>query len=348
MRFPRPARVAVAFAAATALVAPPTAAAARADLPYFLPMLQLFGGVETPAKPVKRARPAKPKGRTSPPANARRRRPPRATGSFYVRSVSPAVLRQRGCRAGRLRTFGIVILAFGKPAYDGHSYGTITFVDRFASNAAITRAMKAFARGYAGCLPRRSRARIVLGRGTSNYRPHVPSPFQAGRRWARETVALARFLRRAGLADRVRSAAADDVEPAWDPPFRRTRDFFRGYRSYRPGYPLYNYGSLDGGVGEIWNARQVWYVTAGMKYVRALPQIYFPGMAEQWAHLSRIGVRRYGRPVMFAGVMTQRQAGCRCGYRPREAHRALLRALAVQPRTRLARLPAMTNIRWPS
>jgi hypothetical protein len=161
-------------------------------------------------------------------------------------------------------------------------------------------------------------------------------------------VRLARYLRHQGLSQRVRAAAAVDAEPAWNPSFRNTRDFFRGYAAYRPGYPLFNYGSLDGGVGHIWSFRQAWYVASGMRYAWAVPEIYYGVMARQWAKLSRMAVRRVGRPVRFAGLMTQHADGCTCGLRPLEAHRALVRALALHPRTKVDRLPAVTNIRWPS
>jgi hypothetical protein len=303
------------------------------------------------ASAVFRSHPPKQRPRQKPKPQPRpHRRPsarrPRATPSFYVHSTAPSVLWKRGCRAGRYRAFGIVILAFGKPYHDGHSYGTLTFSHRFASNRQISLSMAAFARGYVACLPRPSRAHIVLARGTSNYFTWVPSQFQAGRRWARETVAFARFLRRSGLARRVSSAAAIDAEPAWNRSFIRTRDFFSGYRAYGPGHALYNYGSLDGGVGKIWDARQIWFVTGGMKYARPLPEIYYPFMAAQWARMSRIAVRRYGRPLRFAGLMTQHTARCSCGYRPKDAHRALVLALRADKKTWVRRLPAITNIRW--
>ena len=148
--------------------------------------------------------------------------------------------------------------------------------------------MEAFARGYAACLPKGSKARIVLARGTSNYYSWIPSHYQAGRRWARETVVFGRYLRKTHLDRRVSSAAAIDAEPAWNPSFTRTYDFFHGYRDYGPGHLLYNYGSLDGGVGAIWTARQIFYVSGGMKYARMIPEIYYPVMAEQWATMARI------------------------------------------------------------
>lgn len=272
--------------------------------------------------------------------------PPRATPSYYIHTVEPKVFRILGCVAGKRRANGIVILDFGRLGYDGHAYGTRLFSDRFATNWEITDALKAYARGYTRCLPGWSHAQIVLARGTSNYAPTVPSTFQAGRRWARQTVVLARYLRRHHLTGHVRAAAADDAEPDWDRTFWRTRDFYRGYRSYEPGYLLYNYGSLDGGVGAIWTARQLWYVTGGMLYARPIPEIYYRPMAEQWARFSRIVARRFHRALDFAGVITQYSDTCRrCGYRPHEAHRALMQRLPGYLRRHLGqRLPALTNI----
>ena len=267
------------------------------------------------------------------------------TGSLYERTVARRALWRQGCRAGRTGAHGIVVLDFGRQAYNGHTYGTILFSGRFASNRSISYATRAYARGYARCTPRASHARITLARGTSNYGLYVPSPFRAGRRWARETMRFALYLRRHGLDGRVRAAAADDVEPAWDRGFHRTHAFFRGFHSARTGYLLYNYGSLDGGVGHIWTLRQAFYVSGGMRYARALPEIYYPWMARQWAELSRLAVRRYGRPVSFAGLMTQHWRGCRrCGFRPHEARRALVRELSRHPRTRLRSFGPLTNI----
>src|SRR2546430_7171467 len=213
---------------------------------------------------------------------------PRATISLYEHTVRRLVLRRQGCSAAKRGVGGIVILDFGQPAYNGHTYGTNLFSGRFAGNKAITRAMFAYAYGYHRCLRRGSHLEITLARGTSNYRPQVPSAYKAGRKWARETMALAKRLRSHGLHEHVTSAAADDVEPAWDRSFHKTRDFFRGYRDARTGHLIYNFGSLDGGVGSIWNARQIFFVAGGMRYARAIPEIYNHDMAKQWAELAHI------------------------------------------------------------
>jgi len=270
---------------------------------------------------------------------------PRATTSLYEHSVRPSILRRQGCRAAKHGVSGIVILDFGQPAYNGHTYGTFLFSGRFAGNKAITRALLAYGHGYAYCLRRGSHSHISLARGTNNYHPQVPSAYKAGRKWARETMALARALKRHGLDEHVTSAAADDAEPAWDRGFHKTRDFFRGYRAARTGHLLYNYGSLDGGVGSIWNARQAFYVASGMRDSRALPEIYNRRMARQWASLALTARRLYHRPLRFAGVMASHHAG-RGFLKPREAHRALVHALASYMSAAPSVPPTVTNIRW--
>ncbi len=271
---------------------------------------------------------------------------PNVTVSLYERTTDRHVLRRQGCSAAKRGIGGIVILDFGRPGWNGHTYGTMLFSGRFAGNWAITRAMYAYAHGYVYCLRRGSHTQIVLARGTSNYHPHVPSAYKAGRKWARETLRLSRLLRAYGLSGRVKSAAADDVEPAWDRGFRKTRDFYRGFRDGRTGHLLYNYGSLDGGVGGIWNARQAFYVAGGMRFGRAIPEIYNHAMARQWAWLAKIARSRFRRPVRFAGVMTQHQDGCRCSLRPQQAHALLVRELAVSVGDDAPAVPAtITNIR---
>jgi hypothetical protein len=294
------------------------------------------------AQPVRRVRDIHPVHRI----HLRTRGPVRSTISLYERTARPSVLHRQGCAAAKRGVGGIVILDFGKPAYNGHTYGSILFSDRFAGNERITRGMLAYALGYRRCLRRGSHAQIVLARGTSNYHPSVPSTFRAGKKWARETMVLSRRLRHWHLDGHVASAAAIDAEPAWDRRFHRTRDFFRGYRVTGIGRPLYNFGSLDGGVGSIWNARQVFFVTGGMRYVRPIPEIYNRAMARQWAHLAWLAKHRYHHKLEFAGVMTQHVRGCSCGYPPPKAHHALVRELAVR-RLPASVPPTVTNIRSP-
>jgi hypothetical protein len=252
------------------------------------------------------------------------------TLSIYEHRAKRSVLVAQGCSAAHRHENGVVVLDFGKPAFEHGGYGTIVFSGRFATNHKITAAMLGYARGYVSCLPETSTASIELARGTSNYHPAVPSAYVAGVRWARETNKLGRELARNGLDAHVEAAAADDAEPAWDPSFRKTGHFFHGFRAAVHGHTLFDYGSLDGGVGAIWSARQAWYVAGGIRHTKALPEIYNSAMAREWAKLARIARGRYHRAVHFAGVMTQGTSSCNCGLRPPEAHRVLAQALVAQ------------------
>jgi hypothetical protein len=276
-------------------------------------------------------KPHVPKPKAKPEAQPRPQHRLRSTTlSIYEHSAQPWILSEQGCSAARRHESGIVILDFGKPAFHHGGYGTILFSGRFAPNHKITRAMLGYANGYVSCLPEGSTAAIELARGTSNYHPSVPSAYAAGVRWARETNRLGIKLSRKGLDVHVEAAAADDAEPAWDPSFRKTKQFFHGFRAAVHGHTLFNYGSLDGGVGAVWSARQAWFVSGGLRHTKALPEIYNSAMAQQWAELARIARGQYHRPVRFAGVMTQGTASCNCGLRPTEAHRALADALDAQ------------------
>lgn len=249
------------------------------------------------------------------------------TLSIYEHKAQPWTLAAQGCSAGRRNENGVVVLDFGKPAFERGGYGTILFSGRFAKNHKITAAMLAYAHGYARCLPQGSTALIELARGTSNYHPALPSAYTAGVRWARETNKLGLELSQDELTEHVAAAAADDAEPAWDPQFHKTRDFFHGFRDAVHGHTLYDYGSLDGGIGAVWNARQAWYVAGGLRHTQALPEIYSSAMAKEWADLARIARGRFHRDVDFAGVMTQGTSSCGCGLRPSAAHRVLAQAL---------------------
>jgi hypothetical protein len=276
-------------------------------------------------------RSAKPQHRHAPKRQPRPAHHTRATTvSIYEHTTKPWILRAQGCSAARRHESGVVVLDFGKPSFHRHGYGTILFSGRFAHNHRITAAMVGYARGYVSCLSRGSTAHIALARGTSNYHPSVPSAYAAGFRWALATNRLSGLLRRHGLAAHVEAAAADDAEPAWDPRFRKTRQFFHGFRAAVHGHTLYDYGSLDGGIGAVWSARQAWYVAGGLRHTKALPEIYSPAMAREWAELARVAHGRYHRDVHFAGVMTQGGPGCDCGLRLHEAHRVLAHALVSQ------------------
>jgi hypothetical protein len=321
----------VLLVAAASLVALAAAGGALAGGPTSLlpnvapPVSALFGAL----RGVPHLAPA-PSSRPAPEHQPETQQALPATHSIYEHRAHSWILSAQGCSAGRRQENGVVILDFGKPTFEHGGYGTLLFNGRFATNRRITDAIAAYAHGYFRCLPQGSTAFIALARGTSNYHPSVPSAYVAGVRWARETNRLAARLERKGLADHVEAAAADDAEPAWDRPFHQTRQFFHGFRTAVHGHTLYDYGSLDGGVGAVWSARQMWYVAGGLRNTKALPEIYNSDMAREWADLARIARMKYHRGVHFAGVMTEGSPSCNCGFRPLAAHRVLAHELSVQ------------------
>jgi hypothetical protein len=320
----------------------PSRPASHSLIPNFAPRpgawLQALSRFPRNPKPPHKPPHKKPKPAAKPaPKRQAPKRQPRpqshlqtTTLSIYEHTAHPWILAEQGCSAAHRHEKGIVVLDFGKPAYEHGGYGTLLFSGRFAPNHKITNAMFGYAHGYVSCLPKGSTASIEIARGTSNYHPAVPSAYEAGVRWARETNRLGLMLGRKGLAVHVEPAAADDAEPAWDPSFRKTRQFFHGFRMAVHGHVLYDYGSLDGGVGAVWSARQAWYVAGGLRHTKALPEIYNSAMAREWADLARIARGRYHHGVRFAGVMTQGTKSCDCGFRPTAAHRVLAQALDAQ------------------
>jgi hypothetical protein len=331
------------------LPAAPTSHAPRSLIPTFAPhphvwlkaLIEFPRNPKQPREPEHRHAPKRHRPKPQPRPQHRLRA---TTLSIYEHSAQPWILFAQGCKAARRHENGIVVLDFGKPAFVHGGYGTILFSNHFAPNRKITRAMLGYATGYVRCLPKGSTASIELARGTSNYHPAVPSAYTAGVRWARETNRLGRILHRKGLDAHVEAAAADDAEPAWDPGFRKTRQFFHGFRAAVRGHTLFDYGSLDGGVGAIWSPRQAWYVAGGLRHTKALPEIYNTAMAQQWAELARIARGRYHRAVRFAGVMTQGTSGCNCGLRPPAAHRVLAEALDAEGVGRVMLPDGGTNI----
>src|SRR5579884_2055351 len=254
-------------------------------------------------------------------------RQPGTTVSHYEQTVSPKLLQAQGCEAAQQGRTGVAILDFGQPAYHKGHYGVNLFSGEFVANWKITEGMLGYATGYASCATSPTEV-LTLARGTSNYHPDLPSAYMAGRAWARETHELTGLLAADGLSQHVVSAAGDDAEPAWDPHFHKTHDFFRGFGSLHTGETLYDYGSLDGGIGAIWSAKQALYVSGGMREAKVLPEIYSRAMAREWAELATVAQNRYRQPVRFAGVLTQVSPGCRCSLGPSLAHRVLRRELA--------------------
>jgi hypothetical protein len=280
-------------------------------------------------------------------------RPP-VTRSYYEHNVNTSDLRQQGCAAARTRRSGVVILDFGRPAWDGEHYGTILHQGPFASSTAIRNAAKAFSAGFVRCAGARG-TKLIVTFGTNNScsdnDPHCsgsrqPRSFtEAGRIWAFHVKVLREWIQaRPARRRHVSPGSADDMEPAWEPPFEHTNAFQTGYNNEPVAgtTPMYNHGSAERG---FWTLGQLYRVSYGLPRNFPFPQIYYDTQPPQWREISHWGADNgnYGK-MYFAGVLSQFNSGFDCGFTPQEGYDALLSALNSDPKTAQARIPYLSNI----
>ena len=210
--------------------------------------------------------------------------------------MKPRFLAAQGCHAARRHESGVVVLDFGKPAFAHGGYGTILFSGRFAPNHKITAAMLAL-RARLRPLPPAGLDGVHRARARDEQLPPVRAERLRGRRplGARDEQARAR-----AAPARARRPTSR-LRPPTTPSRRGIRSSARRGTSSTAsarrctGHTLYDYGSLDGGVGAVWSARQALYVAGGLRHTKALPEIYNSAMAREWAELARIAHRRYHR-----------------------------------------------------
>jgi hypothetical protein len=182
---------------------------------------------------------------------------------------------------------------------------------KFIGYRALVRAARAYVAGYHSRQRRRAPVTIALGTNNDLYTSR-----HAGWLWARRVVNPVR-----ATARRYRNiiiAGADDIEPGFRAGPRRTRAWLRGFLHSTRARFVFN-GSADGcsptraraRCNHGWNAR-VLAVLAGAaapKRILALPQIYNPTMAAQWAQISRTARRDFGHRLRILGPLTE-QAAC--------------------------------------
>lgn len=276
---------------------------------------------------------------------------PNETTSLYEYGTDQGTLYNQGCDRGRQTQQGVVILDFGRPAYQssGALYGTIDFAGNFDWNGHIAAAAEAFARGYAVCAPASSPAHVAVALGTSNscsaqdpscHGSDQPPGFtQTGHWWGVWTGRVHDYLAAQGLTARVRSSAGDDAEPAWDPAYTNTRDFVDGFSAtVGQAYPMWDYGSLDPGY---WSDAEMYHVAYGDPPNVPFGEIYYSSQAAQWENLDLWAVSQTGRAMEIFGVMSEYPYA---GYRPHDAYNAMLRALQGHASTYQKAIDYLTNI----
>lgn len=284
--------------------------------------------------------------------------PPWPTMSLYMHTIDVNRCRSGGEAQGDRSTYnyggytpgiarpydGVVILDFGRPAYKDGIYQTLLVDDgsglaQYVIPAQIISCVEQYAWGFYYHTPPSSqdppRLRILIGTSNS-YLDDPSASYQApayghGNMWAGLTTKVADYVAaNPGLASQITIGAANDIELAWSnfggP--NGVDQWYQGYAS-RAQHTIYNYGDAQGcypvpsNPGDYcnrdWYQDDVWYVSKGAPYARAIPQIYYGKPtntydinAKQWQQISLHGyVYQQGATLNFWAELTQFND---CGY----------------------------------
>lgn len=263
---------------------------------------------------------------------------PDTTVTRYEANVDPWALFQQGAADGKSGLAGAAILDFGRPAQDAAgTMSTLDFGGHLDALTAVVAAAESYIDGYRLNAAAHSAMTVLVGTNDScgTGQPcgsttcgcaHEPASFLAwGKAWGTAVGQIDSYVAATAGAHPVTVAVggADDAEPGFDPGYTNTYDVLSGYADVT-GRPMADYGSLDGGPGNsFWTAAQMYQVAYGFKPNVPFPEIYYPGMADQWAALSHwAAAHAAGRMTMY-GVLTEAPTG----YTPQDGYDSLLTAL---------------------
>jgi len=243
------------------------------------------------------------------------------TKSYYERDASPKALYLQGEAAGKAASQGIVILDFGRPAVEGASYGTAGYGGAFVPLASIAAGVESYITAYYRYAPSFTFLNVAVGtnnscgtgqpcgKTTSCGCPDEPPNFTT---WggqlavAVEDIGIWASAYKAdnGFTDDVRVVAADDIEPAFDPGYYNTYNLLAGYAAAVGGYfpPLVDYGSAE---TSDWTEGQLLQVAYGFPPDVAMPEIYYPADAAEWAALLSYAKSHLGKVIQIYGVLTE-------------------------------------------
>ena len=298
----------------------PATTAARTKAPVAAPKARTSSRAHAgPARPTKHAAPSKSHAKARPKA-AKKPAPlvvPAAgatSRSHYLRSLtggSQDVARMRWLGWVDARAHGsgatrLVLLDIGGQLPRGVKLSASSKVIHYD---ALTRALRAYVSGYHD--GQGHNAPVTIAIGTSN---DLWTNAAAGRVWGERVVgSVARAAR--GFAG-ITIAGAIDIEPSFAAGPRETFAWVNGFLAATSASLIFN-GSADGcsttavksRCAHGWTAAALASLAgAWTSRITALPQIYNPAMASQWALISMTGVRYGGRPLRFWGPLTENAA----------------------------------------
>lgn len=227
---------------------------------------------------------------------------------------------------------GLVVLDFGAPCYvvGSGAYGSQLFGGAVCVPDSTLRVLvDAWMRGYASDHGAGT-ADLTVAIGTSNSLNGVDPRYAltaaqmqaSGRTWYQQLVGA---IGTAGQPAPLTLWAASDIEQssdgnwyagpasvAWEAGYSQASPAAYSCSLRQPGF-MADYGDdvLGGtGTGDGWTAAEVYEVAWGIRTGCALPEIYYAGMAAEWAALSQWGAANTstGR-IVFTGVMTEAAFG---------------------------------------
>jgi hypothetical protein len=275
------------------------------------------------------------------------------TTSYYEYNADLNVFFDQGRAAGKANERGLVILDFGRPAYDGSTHGTNNYTNHFVSFAAIEPAVESYIKGYFAYAPSYTQLNVAVGTNNScgtgqpcgaiicgcaeeppsflTWGQLLAATVQHIQSWTNTWKASHRFT------DVVNVMAGDDAEPANDPGYRNTHDVLAGYAQAVGGYQpaMVDYGSAESGY---WTEDQLLEVAYGFRPNIAAPEIYYPSDANNWAAVATYAKAKRGKVVTFFGVLTESPVG----NNPRAGYDQMVNA--IRPITGQASVKWSTNI----
>lgn len=285
--------------------------------------------------------------------------PPTST-SHYVRNITGApsdtgTMDREGCADARSGS-RVVVLDIGAqsisaPLTSRNPGVVLSGGTRHLHYVSLVTAVKWYAIGFHRC---RSSAPVTIAVTTNNdgqFRTY--SATNKGADWASRVINPVRAYVSAHRFTHVAVIAGNDIEAGFASTFTQAQHWEIAYLTHTSANLVY-VGSADGcpgtagitgktcarvrddrGVLKAWTQKQYYTLAHLGSRIRAIPQIYVPHQATQWANIDATGAKA----IMFAGALTEhaacQTAGSGCSsFTPAQGWTALstaLRRIGVAP-----------------
>jgi hypothetical protein len=302
---------------------------------------------------------------------------PAPSTSRYVRNIDPnasdkdnaALLHSEGCDDAREHPESserLSLLDIGaQTTRDLSAPGVLlSATERRITNAQLVAALKGYLAGYEQC--NTGKGRVTIAVGTNNDGDFAAYPAdQKATDWATQVIEPLR-LQAADDGKGITLAGAVDTEAAFASTEAQAETWITTFLDNTPADLIEN-GSADAcpiplgatdqdcdAVGtdgdqgtNTWSQQDYYQLAHGLNpdRIRALPQIYVPSQAGQWANISLTGAAD-GGPIDFLGTLSQEAAcGTTCSLSAERAWSTLWYALSTNSLTAATSMPIATDLR---